>query len=142
MTDLIYDYITMGIDMIVSASILAVIVILLRGASILSNQNAMQQANADKIDYYREYSMYDNTTNLSAAEVKSALAYYKNDLVIVIQHGGSTAYKSTPNGTPQGSVNAIGANYKYKAQIFEDNKSTPSEYYSGGIITGILFIKQ
>ena len=68
MTDLIYDYITIGVDMIICAAVLAAVIVLLRGSVTLSQFSAMQQANADRVNYYKEYSIYDNTTGLSSAD--------------------------------------------------------------------------
>ena len=58
MTDLVYDYLTMGVDMMISAAMLAAIVVLLRGSVVLSQYSATQQMNTDRINYYKQYNMY------------------------------------------------------------------------------------
>lgn len=146
MTDLIYDYISQGVDMIINASILAAIVILLRNATVLSTVSAMQQANSDRLNYYRQYSMYDNTEGLSCADVASCLQYYRNDLCIVIDlgekrydtirkcFGNRTSYKgkSLPsNGLHKVIVSNNRSTGKYVVQIDSDVFSgVPYDYVS------------
>lgn len=161
MTDLIYDYITMGVDMIICAAVLAAVVVLLRGSVTLSQFSAMQQANADRVNYYKEYSIYDNTTGLSSADAISALQYYKNDLQVyvyfttnsrsgnVIRCDNKTGkfYRSTNGGGSWTEVSSenlstyIKSNYVFKCHIGEDGAplSGLSDSYSGGVITSIVF---
>ena len=156
MTDMIYDYITMGVDLLINAVILAGIVLLLRNATILSQISATQQANADRINYYKEYAKFDCTTKLSSADVLSAMSYYKSDHVIVTIGQGGTKYvtqngkwyKTSASGqlvpsNMQEVSNALGADWAFKAYLFEDgwsgNGSLSTQGYEGGTISGIKF---
>lgn len=149
MTDLVYDYISMGVDMLVSAAILASVVILLRSSTVLTNYAAQQQATSDRLNYYKEYVAYDCTNDLLSPDVLSCIVYYRYDLDIVIIQGSNTISneRSTGKYKCNGSyisyddlVTCIGSNKKYKANIYEDGKSTASSSgYQGGTITGIKF---
>lgn len=155
MTDLVYDYITMGVDLIINAVILAGIVLLLKNASILSQISATQQANADRINYYKEYAKFDCTTNLSTADVLSAMSYYKNDHTIVVisdngkystmhgnwyKHEADNSVTETDMKTVSEALGSIGL---YKANLFEDDwsgdGSLSMEGYTGGTISGVMF---
>lgn len=157
MTDLVYDYITMGVDMILSSAILSAIVVMLYGSSALSHYSAMQQQNADSINYYMQYSMYDNTSGNSSSAVISALQYYKNDILVYVN--GNYQVKTDPktgkfqvkksDGTwREASYDEfstfIPSNTKYHAYICEDGVGIDqkSDSYKGGVITGIYFIKE
>lgn len=169
MTDLIYDYISMGVDMMISAAILTAVVVLIRGSTILSAHSAQQQATTDRLNYYREYSMYDCTDNLLSPDALSAITYYRYDLDVVIVlkgSGGSTVtitnyldngsvhkyegyyYKSVNGGTAQRISRddltfLIGSTRKFSCMLFEDFSSTGStEGYQGGIITGLKFTEK
>lgn len=156
MTDLIYDYITMGVDMMISGAILASVVILLRSSTILSAYSAQQQATTDRINYYKEFSMYDCTDKLLSPDVLSAMVYYKYDLDVVIQIG-SDIYtndrrtgKYYKNGTQvltyEQLSTAVGTQLKFKAYLVEDFKKSGTEPaisssgYMGGVITGLKFV--
>lgn len=85
MTDVIYDFLSQGVDMIISGAILAGIVVLLRASTILSNYSANQQATADRLNYYREYNIYDQGEHLSCADAISCLMYYRFSIDVVIE---------------------------------------------------------
>ncbi len=169
MTDLIYDYISMGVDMMISAAFLTAVVILMRSSTVLSMYSAQQQATTDRLNYYREYSMYDCTDNLLSPDALSAISYYRYDMdvVIVIKGaGGSTItvtnyldnggihkyegkyYKVVSGGFPE-EINRdelvflIGSTRKFSCMLYEDFTNTPSDDgYKGGVITGIKFTEQ
>lgn len=156
MTDLVYDYITMGVDMMISAAILAAVVILLRGSTLLSIYSAQQQSTTDRINYYKEYAMYDCTQGLLSPDVLSTIVYYKYDLDIVIQDGSNiyTNDKKTGNYYMNGTqityddlVRGIGTDKKFKSWLVEDFKKSGTNPvlsqngYQGGVISGIKFVK-
>lgn len=156
MTDLVYDYITMGVDMMISAAILAAVVILLRGSTLLSIYSAQQQSTTDRINYYKEYAMYDCTQGLLSPDVLSTIVYYKYDLDIVIQDGSNiyTNDKKTGNYYMNGTqityddlVRGIGTDKKFKSWLVEDFKKSGANPvlsqngYQGGVISGIKFVK-
>lgn len=156
MTDLVYDYITMGVDMIISAAVLSAVIILLKGSTTLSQYNATQQANADRIEYYREYSMYDCTTKLSSADAKSAITYYKHNLQITIRLlNGTLIYNKPTDGTiwvqEYGSSEVmldssdfgdyITSTMTFKSNLYENTtkpEGLSDQGYEGGVIVGIL----
>lgn len=163
MTDLIYDYITLGVDMIISAAILASIVLLLRTSTLLSMYSAQQQATSDKLNYYREFSMYDCTNNLTGADVLSALTYYRYDLDIVVTLSGGSAYYTVYNDRSNGKYyiktnngnpvecdyayvsNIINSTYTFGANLAENYNNInnggalSTSGYTGGVVSGIKF---
>lgn len=153
MTDLIYDYISTGVDMMIYAAILSTVIVLLRMSAVLTSYNANQNANAERVNYYKEYSMYDNTNNLSSADVLSAAVYYQYDLEvkIIIPSGhtyvtrpksGGGYYDVTDNTVIDYDTlkTALGSTHTWQAKLFENGNNTVSDYYTGGIISGIQFI--
>lgn len=165
MTDLVYDYITMGVDMIISAAMLASIVILLKGSNILSQYSAVQQMNTDKINYYKQYNMYDMTTGLTAADAKSALSYYRHTATVYVwlnptgssygktgirtdQKTGKYYYMDTSGETEieyKDIPDYIDSTMLFNCKIAEDNQDklfSDDSTYSGGVITTIIFYKQ
>lgn len=157
MTDLIYDYITMGVDMMISAAILTAVVILMRSSTILSSYSAQMQANSDRINYYKEYSTYDCTDNLLSPDALSAMVYYRFDLEVVIKIDSNIYYNDTNTGNyyvndvSAGTTtqidyatlsSAVGSSRTFKAYLcedFTDEKSTSG--YQGGLVTGLYFEK-
>lgn len=160
MTDLIYDYITQGVDLILAAAILSSVVILLRSATVLSATSANQTANSQRLGYYREYAKFDCKDDLTCADALSAIVYYRDSVQInFYPTAGNTTYVIQNDPTKDGKFfikpdashpayeidyqtlkdecgKHVGANYK--ARLFEDNSTTPSTTgYQGGIITGI-----
>lgn len=181
MTDLVYDYIATGVDMIISAVILSAIVVLLRGTSTLTSFSANQQAIVEGISYYKEFNIYDNTKNLSSADVISTFSRYRSEVEISLSMGrelydvdgdgakdgiirisnksGTTLfandkyvvffYKSNNAATGEKSTSItfeqlrkmLPADFTYSAKICEDGAEAPSEYYGGGVISGIKIVK-
>lgn len=164
MTDIVYDYLTMGVDMIISAVILTAIVVLLQTVTILNNYSAQQQATADRITYYKQFNMYDNTENLSSADIVSALIYYKGELDIKVKFScndptstsskvlyydsGKDEYVMRTSGGAESRTNKesvmkawIKSTSKFDAVLYEDmaEEPFPSTHYKGGIVTGITF---
>ena len=160
MNDLIYDYITAGVDMLTTAVILSGVVLLLRGTTILNQYSANQQVTSQKVGYYKEYNIYDNVSGLSSADAISALIYYKDTIDVVVNIGsnqtiywdknskkyikasGSSVVSSTTSEDTMKSW--INSTYLFKSQLCEDgagNVSNPTNY-KGGTITGIYFTKQ
>lgn len=163
MTDLIYDYITMGVDLLIAAAIIAAVVILLRGTTLLNAYSANQQAASERINYYKEFNKYDCTENLVSADVISAMLYYRYNIEIVIIKDGSIYTNKPTSGTKiDGKIykdgseltvnnfrNELVPNLIWKANLYEDSNNpsgngassgAPSvNGYKGGVITGIIF---
>ena len=152
MTDLIYDYISTGVDMLITAAILSGVVILLRSTITLNNYSANQQASTERIGYYKEFNKYDCTNTLVTADILSAMIYYRYDLQIYVKvntdatRTNYTVYTNKPNAsyvidgnfyeiTGNGSDpisdpltieylrNAIKPNYQFKAFLYEDSNA-------------------
>lgn len=155
MTDLVYDYISMGVDMILTAAILSAIVVLLRSSVVLSSYQANVTATSDRMNYYKQFNAYDCTDRLCAADVVSALVYYRYDLSIVVDLGSGQFIHNDPKtgkfwfskpGDMDKEKNAsdlsslIPVNRWYSGNLCENGASAPTgSPYSGGIITGIKF---
>ena len=159
MTEIIYDYITQGVDMLISGVILTAIVVMLRSVTILNTYSANQQATTDRLNYYKEYAMYDCTDKLLSPDVLSAMVYYKYNLDIVVIIGSNTYtnyidagagaahqhegkyYKNGTEITYSQFVGDLGSNKKFTANLVEDMTDTPSTTgYKGGLITGLKFV--
>lgn len=157
MTDLVYDYISMGVDMILTAAILAAVVILLRTSVVLSSYQSSLQANSERMNYYRKFNVYDCTTNLCMADVQSALIYYRWELEITVRLGDTELITSNPQTGVytyrSGSVNKeitsdefskyMTAENLFKANLVENKSNKISdEGYKGGMVTGIVFVRE
>lgn len=163
MTDIVYDYISMGVDMITTAVLLSAVVILLRSSTVLSNYNANQQANSERINYYRQFNAYDCKDNLSTADVVNALIYYRNDLYMFVYRKDGTM-EILSDSTKGQAINPADksvydydtikdkytSSQKWSAVLYEDllqydtttntwlgTKSTSG--YQGGVVVGIEF---
>ena len=158
MTDLIYDYITMGVDMIISASILTAIIIMLKGTTLLSQYSANQQMVANSMNYYKQYSAYDNTTELECSDVVAAMAYFKELDFIIYMNKEKTNYYATKdsngdgikeyvymssgnqtNKTYEDIKSELGVKYLFNANIIEGANTVPSQHWGGDVITAIVF---
>lgn len=154
MTDLVYDYISMGVDMILTAAILSAIVVLLRSSVVLSSHQATLQANSDRMNYYKQYNMYDCTHNLCSADIISALVYYRYDLeMVVIKQDGSILVRNDRYGkfylrtggtdsevSYDTLISTLGAGWTYDSWLVEDMGNVPSyNSYQGGLVTGLKF---
>ena len=88
MTDIVYDFITQGVDLILVSAVMASVVFMLRSASTLTHVISNQQAVADEFNYYLEYHKYDGHSNLVSADVISAMYGYRNEMNIVLYIDG------------------------------------------------------
>lgn len=94
MTDLIYDFITTGIDLMLIGGILSALIVMLRGSAQLTAVIASQHATTQEFDYYLQYHMYDNTEGLSSSDALSAIVGHRFDLYcfIAIPDGSGTTH--------------------------------------------------
>lgn len=148
MTDLIYDYISMGVDMLITAAIISAVVVLLRSTMILNTYSANQQASSERINYYKEYNKYDCTETLVTADIISAMLYYRYDLQVCVKMKDGTIYTNKPssdtviNGTIYKVVsgattqeltsvdfrNSIASNWKFRAFLYEDARTPDGNF--------------
>lgn len=170
MTDVVYDFLTNGIDMMVTAAVLSVVVILLRSAVTLSSISNAQQANADRVNYYRSFNAYDNS-ELTGADVVGCILKFQGEVEVVVQRGsrflvagtdgtikvynsanGAVAYEISGDTKTSKLQEFCGTSVTYKSVIFEDsgrstkndnwNASGASSYYQGGVLSGIRITAQ
>lgn len=170
MTDVVYDFLTNGVDMMVAAAVLSVVIILLRSATVLAAMSNSQQANADRVNYYRSFNAYDNNT-ITGADAVGCILKFRGEVEVVVQKGSQFLVASTDgtikvyNGAGGSLVKEIsgdtttsqlqdfcGTSTTYKSIIFEDShkatknsdwsNTTASKYYQGGVLSGIKLIKQ
>lgn len=97
MTDLVYDFISSGVDLLMTASVLSAIIVLVQTATVLTSVTAQQQANADMIDYYREFNHLDSK-ECSTVDIQSfILTNYKNIQAKIVF--GKPSGDSLPNAS-------------------------------------------
>jgi len=83
MTDVIYDYITTGVDLLINAVILSGIIMLLYTSTSLAQTISTQQYASAKVQYYREFNMYDDKV-VSPSDVIGCLLYYRDNFDIKV----------------------------------------------------------
>lgn len=96
MTDLVYDFITTGVDLLLIGAVLAAMIVMMRGSTQLTQLISNQQTTTDEFDLYLKYHMYDNQDGLSTADAISAMVGYRFDLTVCIKDG-STYYVNDPD---------------------------------------------
>lgn len=97
MTDLVYDFISSGVDLLMTASVLSAVIVLVHTATILTSVTAQQQANADMIDYYREFNHLD-AKKCSTVDIQSfILVNYKTIQAKIVF--GKPSGESLPNAS-------------------------------------------
>lgn len=84
MTDIIYDFISTGVDLILIGGILSSLIIMLRGSTQLTNVISNQQATSTELDYYLQYHKYNDSEGMSSADALSALVGYRSDMNVFI----------------------------------------------------------
>ena len=84
MTDIIFEAISMGVDSVISGTVVVMIVSVLHLSAQLNSYASMQETYAQSLTYYRQYSKY-NGEQIVAADAVSALFYYDEgvDLYII-----------------------------------------------------------
>lgn len=98
MTDLIYDFITTGIDLMLIGGILSALIVMLRGSAQLTAVIASQHATTQEFDYYLQYHMYDSTEGLSSSDALSAIVGHRYDLYCFIKVDGKFYYNDPTTG--------------------------------------------
>ena len=157
MTDLVYDFVSSGVDLLMASAILASIVILLRSTNQLSQISANQQMVSDRINYYREFNGYDNNDVTGTDVVGAIVKYYQEfDIVVYTATSGNARIVVGKDGTIKeynssgaltgtiaystGNLQAkIPSDYKYHAYIYENGSTSTSTYYEGGVLSGLMF---
>lgn len=84
MTDIIYDFISTGVDLILIGGILSSLILMLRGSAQLTTVISNQQATSTELDYYLQYHKYNDSIGMSSADALSALVGYRADMNIFI----------------------------------------------------------
>ena len=94
MTDLVYDFITTGVDMVISAAILSSIVVMLYTSSALSVEITNSQATSETLRYYAKFNQYDNEA-VSASDAIGAIIRYADDMPVVVMNDTGVRIVST-----------------------------------------------
>lgn len=102
MTDLVYDYITTAVDMVISAAILSSVVMLLYTSSRLSVEIVNSQSTSDTLAHYMQFNQYDDTEVITS-DVISALIKFSDTMEVVV-------YDDSDNVI----VHTVGNGYIYK----------------------------
>lgn len=84
MTDIIYDFISTGVDLILIGGILSSLILMLRGSAQLTTVISNQQATSSELDYYLQYHKYNDSTGMSSADALSAIVGYRSDMNVFI----------------------------------------------------------
>lgn len=98
MTDVIYDFISTGVDLLLIGAVLSAMLVMLRGSSQLTKMISEQDATSQEFDYYLEYHAYDNQTGLATADALSAMAGYRFELYVCIKDGTNFYVNNPDNG--------------------------------------------
>ena len=163
MTDLVYDALTMGVDMIISAVILSSIITLLSSTIQLNSIQAMQTANADMMNYYKEYNQFDRSC-VNSSDVLGAVIYYRGTLeLLIFGYDGDKLYVARDGKmfywmdgedestkvecTEEKLREFISVNRFYDSRLVEDDYRVyesaaippTADFYQGGSITGLVF---
>lgn len=73
MDSIIYDMISAGVEIVISATMLSFLVVLIMMVSLLGRNVSEQQANADQMNEYRKYAAYNNST-LTLSDYQTAIS--------------------------------------------------------------------
>lgn len=103
MTDIIYDFISTGVDLILIGGILSSLIIMLRGSAQLTTVISNQQATSTELDYYLQYHKYNDSKGMSSADALSAIVGYRSDMnVFIVTPNGSGGYRTFYNDPATG----------------------------------------
>lgn len=134
MTDVIFEAVALGVDSVISGSVVSMIVLVLTLSSKLNAYAAMQETYAQSITYYRQYSKYNNTEVVSA-DALSALFYYDSNMDIFIVDANFDAEDESARGVwVYAKEDGIVKSYKAGFTVDEVN-STYTVKYTGKNIT-------
>lgn len=109
MTDLIYDFISTGVDLILVGSVLAAMIVMMRGSTQLTTLISNQQIVTEEFDYYLQYHMYDNQDGLASADALSAIVGNRFELIVCIKADGEI-YMNDPETGKYYKVSATSEN--------------------------------
>lgn len=85
MTDLVYDMISNGVDLILIGAVLAAMIVMLRGSTQLTQLISDQQVTTEEFDYYLKYHSFDHQQGLSSADGLSAIVGNRYSLWVCIK---------------------------------------------------------
>lgn len=96
MTDVLYDFISTGVDLVLVAAVIAIMLTMLRGSARLTNVIAEQQVTTAEFDRYLQLHKYDNQNNLAFADALSAIVGYRYDMRVFIKASGNKYFTNDP----------------------------------------------
>ena len=168
MTDLIYDFISTGVDLLLISSVLAAMIVMLRGSTQLTQMISEQEITSQEFDYYLQFHAYDNQEGLSSADALSCMCGYRFDIWVCI-NTGSAIYLNDPDTGKYYSISstavgkttaeakqlcatgtkisyedlasALNPSWKYKARLLTLNGATleAEDFSRNLIVNGIYF---
>lgn len=130
MTDIIYDFISTGVDLILIGGILSSLIIMLRGSAQLTTVISNQQATSTELDYYLQYHKYNDSEGMSSADALSALVGYRSDMnvfVVIPDIGSSSGYTTIYNNPAKGKYYKK-SNYRPSADTYDPDSGTLMSY--------------
>lgn len=123
MTDIIYDFISTGVDLILVGSVLSAMIIMLRGSTQLTTLISNQQVVTEEFDYYLQYYMYDNQKGLASADALSAMVGNRYDLVVWIESLDGKIYINVPDTGKYYEVDNTAGSIKLEDQTLASCKT-------------------
>lgn len=97
MTDVIYDFISTGVDLLLIGAVLSALITMMRGSTQLTTLISNQQIVTEEFDYYLQYHMFDNHDGLCSADALSAMVGNRFDLIVCIDDGAGNIYMNNPD---------------------------------------------
>lgn len=130
MTDIIYDFISTGVDLILIGGILSSLIIMLRGSAQLTTVISNQQATSTELDYYLQYHRYNESVGMSSADALSALVGYRSDMnvfIVIPDSSASSGYSTIYNNPATGKYYRK-PNYRPGADTYSPDTGTSMSY--------------
>lgn len=128
MTDIIYDFISTGVDLILIGGILSSLIIMLRGSAQLTTVISNQQATSTELDYYLQYHKYNDAEGMSSADALSALVGYRADMnVFIVIPNGASGYTTVYNNPTTGKYYKKNS-YRPSADTYNPTSGTLMTY--------------
>lgn len=145
MTDVIYDFISTGVDLLLVGAVLSALIVMMRGSTQLTTLISNQQIVTEEFDYYLQYHMYDNHDGLCSADALSAIVGNRFDLIVCIDGGDGNIYMNNPDNGNYYKVTGTsneksmsdcaalcnaGTQLTYKELAAEDGLSPANQYHA------------
>lgn len=127
MTDVIYDFISTGVDLLLIGAVLSALIVMMRGSTQLTTLISNQQIVTEEFDYYLGYHMYDDHDGLCSADALSAIVGNRFDLIVCIDDGAGNIYMNKPDDGKYYKVSSTSED-KSMAECSQMCTGTPLSY--------------